>query len=188
MRQRFLHTVSMLYAQYGIKGVTMTQLASSLGISKKTLYNEFGDKERLLDLCIQNEVDQLNRRMDEQEKEATNTVECFFSICFELFDYFSSYSPAFYKDVKRYVEAHFLLIEFLTDLKKRFANFFQQGIHDGLFLPEGNYDLLSVVFAKYIGPAETRPSWSLLATCLRGVCTKQGIKELERVQQNYPIF
>ena len=187
-RQRILHTVSMLFTCYGIKGMTMAQVATSLGISKKTLYQEFGDKEQLLNLCIQNELEALNRTMDELENDATSTLELIFTTSYELFEYFSAYCATFYKDIKMYPEVHYQLIELLADLKGRFTVFFQKGMDDGLFLLDGNYDSLSVVFARYLGPVESRPPFGILITCLRGICTKQGLEELERLKLSYPIF
>ena len=51
-KDKILRTTVKLYAHYGIKGVSMSQIAGALQISKKTLYAEFGNKEDLLSACI----------------------------------------------------------------------------------------------------------------------------------------
>ena len=40
------------FATKGIKGVTMDDIAMGLGISKRTLYEMFEDKEELLIACM----------------------------------------------------------------------------------------------------------------------------------------
>ena len=43
-----LEQVVRLYHRYGIKSVTMDEVAKQLGISKKTIYDFFSDKEDLV--------------------------------------------------------------------------------------------------------------------------------------------
>ena len=50
---RVLHKADELFRTYGIRSVTMDDIAKALGISKKTLYQSYSDK----DLLIQDTVD-----------------------------------------------------------------------------------------------------------------------------------
>jgi AcrR family transcriptional regulator len=43
-----LEKVSLLYRRYGIKSITMDDVAKELGISKKTLYQHVSDKTDLV--------------------------------------------------------------------------------------------------------------------------------------------
>jgi AcrR family transcriptional regulator len=45
--QDILEKVSLLYRKYGIKSITMDDVAKELGISKKTLYQYVSDKKDL---------------------------------------------------------------------------------------------------------------------------------------------
>ena len=45
LKERIIKEAGALFYQYGIKSVSMDDLASSLGISKRTLYENFKDKE-----------------------------------------------------------------------------------------------------------------------------------------------
>jgi len=47
-QKRILLKVSELYTKYGIKSITMDDVARELGISKKTLYQFVSDKNELL--------------------------------------------------------------------------------------------------------------------------------------------
>lgn len=62
--KRILEKVHCLYAKYGIKSVTMNDVAKELGISKKTLYNCVKDKsdlvEKVLDLEFSNRAGEMN--------------------------------------------------------------------------------------------------------------------------------
>jgi AcrR family transcriptional regulator len=52
-----LEQVGKLYRRYGIKSVTMDDVARELGISKKTLYQHFRDKEDLVRKVMLNEYE-----------------------------------------------------------------------------------------------------------------------------------
>ena len=47
-KERIIEGAADLFKTYGIKSVTMDYLASHLGISKRTIYEVFSDKDELL--------------------------------------------------------------------------------------------------------------------------------------------
>jgi TetR/AcrR family transcriptional regulator, cholesterol catabolism regulator len=77
-KQNILKNVGHLYLKYGIKGVTMDDVATEFGISKKTLYEYFKDKEGLvgqvIDYYLKNPVFILNRENSE------NAIERYFGL------------------------------------------------------------------------------------------------------------
>ena len=55
--KNILLKVRELYTKYGIKSITMDDVATELGISKKTLYQYVTDKDDLVGKFIDNEID-----------------------------------------------------------------------------------------------------------------------------------
>jgi len=51
--EKILEKVSVLYRRYGIKSVTMDDVAHQLGISKKTLYQYVNDKTELVEKVVE---------------------------------------------------------------------------------------------------------------------------------------
>ena len=49
MREKILLGASDLFLNYGFKSVTMDDIANTLGISKKTIYQHFDNKTKLVD-------------------------------------------------------------------------------------------------------------------------------------------
>ena len=47
-RQKIIETAALMFRTYGIRAVTMDMLANELGISKRTIYEKFRDKDELL--------------------------------------------------------------------------------------------------------------------------------------------
>ena len=52
LRERIKQKADELYRRYGVKSVTMDEIASQLGVSKKTIYQCFSDKNDLVDEVI----------------------------------------------------------------------------------------------------------------------------------------
>lgn len=48
LRNRIIDKAAVLFTRHGIKSVTMDYIASQMGISKRTLYENFKDKDQLL--------------------------------------------------------------------------------------------------------------------------------------------
>lgn len=58
MEQRIVEKAQELFFRYGLKSVTMDDIASNLGASKKTIYLYFKDKDHLVDAVVQREIEQ----------------------------------------------------------------------------------------------------------------------------------
>ena len=58
MEQRIVEKAQELFFRYGLKSVTMDDIASNLGASKKTIYQYFKDKDHLVDAVVQREIEQ----------------------------------------------------------------------------------------------------------------------------------
>lgn len=53
VKERILETALKMFRTYGVKGVTMFDIARDCGISKKTVYEHFADKQALIDEGMQ---------------------------------------------------------------------------------------------------------------------------------------
>ena len=56
--QEITHQVAELFRDFGIKSLTMDDISSALGISKKTLYKYVSDKNDLVNKVISSSIEQ----------------------------------------------------------------------------------------------------------------------------------
>ena len=61
-KDRILEKAHDLFMQYGIRSITMDEIAAQLGISKKTIYQFFTDKDAMVEAVV-NEV--INRNEED---------------------------------------------------------------------------------------------------------------------------
>ena len=58
-----------LFTDYGYKKVSMEEIASKAGVTKKTIYNYFHDKEELFEYFIKEELEKMAEVFEENLKE-----------------------------------------------------------------------------------------------------------------------
>ena len=65
-KRRIVETASQLFNSRGLRGVTMDDIANTLHISKRTLYETFANKEELLAEClmmVHDEIEEHHKRI-----------------------------------------------------------------------------------------------------------------------------
>ena len=75
IKEQIINTAFDLFSQYGIKSVSMDDVAKAAGISKRTLYESFEDKETLLIEGIDHNSESLGQYLTGLEKEPFNALE-----------------------------------------------------------------------------------------------------------------
>jgi len=101
-RQRILEEAAIMFRTYGIRAVTMDMLASQMGISKRTIYEVFKDKDELLKGVLKWMVNKQRNLIDKILNESENIIEAIFKILDIMTEHFRNMSPAFRLDMKRF--------------------------------------------------------------------------------------
>ena len=100
--KNILSKVFLLYQKYGVKSVTMDDIAKELGISKKTLYNYVKDKrelvEKIADMKVQLSID----HQKHMKGSKLNAVEELLFVYKFLDNQLKSHNPSMMFDLKKY--------------------------------------------------------------------------------------
>lgn len=99
---KILEQVRKLYQRYGIKSVTMDDVAQNLGISKKTLYEYFSDKEDLVANVLLMEHDDRCCMLSEIESKHMNAIEELFEVYKMIHGFFRDFNPSMEYDIRKY--------------------------------------------------------------------------------------
>lgn len=93
-----------LFMKNGLRSVTMDDIAKHLGISKKTIYQHFKDKEEIIIQSTSVVFDIENRMMREIENEADNAVEELYNLTLCLRERIKNTSTTALYDMKKYYQ------------------------------------------------------------------------------------
>lgn len=102
LKDRIVKESFTLFALNGIKSVTMDEIARTVGISKRTLYESFGDKEALVLACV---VEMEQCRSSERDAflaTSPNIMDLFFIFLEHVHSDMKDFNRNFVRDMKRY--------------------------------------------------------------------------------------
>jgi len=102
VKERIVVEAGMLFGKYGIRTMTMDSLAEELGISKRTIYERFKDKDTLLLEVIRYYKNLTQEEAHRLIDQSDNAIEALFRIIKMTIDQMTRMSPAFFHDFKKY--------------------------------------------------------------------------------------
>jgi TetR/AcrR family transcriptional regulator, cholesterol catabolism regulator len=134
-----------LIMKYGVRSVSMDDIANALGISKKTIYQYFVDKDELVDAIIEHTLRDNQEKCTQHRSKAQNAVEEVYKAKELLREMFSDMNPSVLYDLQKYHPKAFARFlkhknDFLFGLLK--TNL-EKGIAEELYRPEINVDILT---------------------------------------------
>lgn len=191
LKKRILETAMSLFAENGIKAVKMDDISNALSISKRTLYEVYGDKEHLLFEGVREYHKQRREQMSRVAQDCTNVMDIIIKIYEMKVDEFSVTNPTFYSDLEKYPDIlRYFELE-SRDTNTQFNDFMSRGVSEGYFRDDVNFDLIAHMFdalGKYIMSEQLYKQYTmeeiftnLVFVSLRGFCTSEGVRVLDSV-------
>lgn len=185
---RIISGAAELFRRYGIKAVTMDTIAQHLGISKRTIYERFQDKDELLFAVLSSMIAMQKDRIERIMNSSPNVIEAFFTMVRMGRDHAASMNPLIGSDLRKYHSA------VLKRLRESSGNpdyegagkMLAKGIEEGLIRDDINTDIVSRCFTglgamtgdENIFPSEKYLQADLIKNTiihyLRGICTDRG--------------
>ncbi|MCX6285013.1 MAG: TetR/AcrR family transcriptional regulator [Bacteroidetes bacterium] len=143
--QSILCQVSKLYHRYGIKSVTMDDVARHLCISKKTLYEYFEDKKDLVNQVLLTEHSDNCKLFDEILNLKFNAIAELFEIYKSIKRMIQDYNPSMDYDIRKYYPDLFMRIREVRR-KSMFENTLRnmvKGKKEGLYRKDLNAEVIA---------------------------------------------
>ena len=134
-----------LFLRYGIRSVSMDDIAAQLGMSKKTIYQYFADKNELVMEVMEEEIVAMKTECLQDSQQATNAVDEIFIMVDRITEQFRNMNPVIIYDLEKFhVRAYQRFLEyrnkFLLDIIRKNLEW---GVKDGLYRPEIDVELLA---------------------------------------------
>ncbi len=100
--ERIIVESGILFGKYGIRSMTMDSLAEKMGISKRTIYERFKDKDTLLLEVIKYYKKQSTEQAHQILDESDNAIEAMFRIMKMTISQIEQMNPVFFNDFRKY--------------------------------------------------------------------------------------
>ncbi len=197
MKENVLQTATEMFLNLGFKSVTMDDIAQKLGISKKTIYTHFPNKNKLVEATTFNLFDTICEGIDKIIDEQHNPIEEVFRIKrFIIQKVKDERSPSIYQLKKYYTKVHNALMQKQFEMMQTcVADNINKGIAEGYFRKDLDVDLMTRIYfvgISGIKDGDTFPTEQFdmnylfenyIEYHIRGIATKKGIEILEQTKQ-----
>lgn len=183
-----------LFLERGLKAVSMDDIAKAVGISKRTLYENFNSKDELLSDCIKSMEASRKEKLSNVCKDAKDVIDILVAVSKNMAVNLNKISPLFLQDLNLY---HFRLANDLFNKHRDeqmngIKQMITKGKNEGLFIKDIDENLISEIISssqraympiissgKY--PYEKIFKHTILSF-IRGIATERG---RQRIDEEY---
>jgi AcrR family transcriptional regulator len=145
MEQRILNKARELFFAFGIRSVTMDDIAREMGVSKKTIYQCYRDKNAIVEDVINSLVKEHGSKVDEFYRNAENAIHEVILQTQTIAGIIQSIKPGVFFELQKYFPETWRLIEGHRSecILKGIENNLNRGIAEGLYRSDLNIGMIS---------------------------------------------
>jgi AcrR family transcriptional regulator len=193
-KERILEKATDLFMRYGIRSITMDEIAAQLGISKKTIYQYFTDKDAMVEAVVNDEMKRNEEECRDYCLTADNAVHEIFLAMDSFEEMLKTMNPQLIHDLEKHHPAAFKRLkqykyQFLyTTIKENL----ERGTKEDIYRTDLNTDLttrhrIESAFMPFNQEAFPQNKYPMNQTCkelailfLHSICNTTGKKLIEK--------
>lgn len=197
MVDKILDKATELFMRNGFKIVTMDDIANTMGISKKTIYQHYENKNVLVESSAKKIVENIIAEIDEIYSELLNPIEEILLVRNKVAKFLSDEKAAGIQQLKKYYpEIHYKLKNRQDDkLLSCVSRNLERGIDLGLYRENLDVNFITKIYHNSMGfimdTDEFHPTplsfldyqAKYIEYHIRGIGTEKGIKLLNELKQ-----
>jgi len=144
-KEQILKGTLEMFLKYGIKSITMDDISRALGVSKKTIYLYYEDKDVLVCECVKAFTNFQKITLSKISEEAKDSVEELIRMSDFMKSNVCNINPALIYDIKKYhTKAWAIFIDYKREfVEKSIENTLTRGKSEGFFRPNLNTKILA---------------------------------------------
>jgi len=192
MKEKILQKALEQFLQFGTREISNVKLVEMLGVSTKTLYKYFKNKEELLEQALYLYHDQQYGYLDSLSHDK-NGACCFFDIWHYALETEYHVNHKFFEDLHHYYPELARKVETAIDAKfrEKFLQIIQNGINDGSFqkdiIPMVVLDTIFLIHASIVRTEKFKEyqlsSFEIFSNTIviyiKGLCSEEGLSLLQ---------
>jgi len=194
MREKILLGATDLFLNYGFKSVTMDDIANALGVSKKTIYQHFDNKTKLVEATTLNLFDSIACGIDHICSLEKNPIEEIYSIKRFVMEHLKDEKSSPQYQLQKYYPKIFntLKSKQFEVMQTCVVDNLNKGINQGLYRDSINVEFIARIYFNSMIAIKDKDLFPLkkfsmnmlmsnyLEYHLRGICTPKGLDILNQ--------
>lgn len=199
-REKLLKGAEDLFLKYGLRSVSMDDIARHLGISKKTIYQHFADKDEVVATVTKSHTNNLRQKFENIAAESKNAVEELVKISVCIKETMRNMNPSLLFDMQKYHQRAWTewLAFKMKFIRQNVVRSVSQGIAEGYFREDIHIDILTTMrleqvqmaFDHTVFPRDkfslTEVQAQLFDHFMYGLFTDKGRKLYQKYKQQNP--
>lgn len=198
-KRELILSATEIYMRYGIKSMTMDEMARQLGVSKKTLYQFVKDKNDLVEQCLLLQHEEEQKMIAEIVSETDNAIEQMLHISRVIIEELRNIHPSIFFDLAKYHPSAMKMIEGHKDqfICGCITENLVVGIKQGFYRKNLNPEVISAIYVGMIdmlmqdkiSNIKLRPDEiysELFRYHIRGIASEKGLEFLSKLVKNDP--
>jgi len=196
-KERILLKAHELFNRYGIRSVSMDDIAAQLGMSKKTLYQYYTDKDELVSAVFTSVMESNRLQCMQDHKQSENALHEIFMAYDMMQQMFANMNPSILYDMQKYHPATYKKYQEYKNgfLYQMLRSNIERGIKEELYRSDIDIDVLTRyrIYSIMLGfDTEVFPNnrtgllhieQQLLEIFLYGLATAKGQKLIQKYKQ-----
>ncbi|MEQ9289840.1 MAG: TetR/AcrR family transcriptional regulator [Cyclobacteriaceae bacterium] len=143
--ENILFKAGELFHKYGIRSISMDEIARELGISKKTIYQYFKDKDDIVYQVIQRKIETEKIEFDAVYEASEDAIDELIRLSHCLRNNLNKINPSLLFDIQKYHPRSWdLWIDFKNNfIKNNVLKSIERGKEEGFFRPQIDAEILA---------------------------------------------
>ncbi len=149
---KYLVEIMQQFMKYGIRSVTMDDISKNLGISKKTLYKNFKDKDEIVSTLMQMDINLEMEMLCSLVECSENAIEETYSFSKVLTEKLKAVNPSMIYDLEKYHPQAWKLFEThkRIDVYGCIKSNLERGIEEGFYQEHINPEIVARIYSEKI--------------------------------------
>jgi len=145
--EQILKGAEELFFRYGIKGITMDDVAKHLSVSKRTIYEKFPNKDAIIEILLKQHFDKHLEEFKKYRHSSSDAIEEIFMMLQPVKELFNAINPRLLFDLKKFhPQAWEEFQKFKkTALRETLVTNMKRGIKEGLYRDDINISILATL-------------------------------------------
>lgn len=155
----FLSKTAQLFIENGAKSVTMDEIAKEFGISKKTLYQKYRNKEELLEEVLKHKLQEVIDRLQYLDDNVENAVERMICRDEEIDKVSHSNNNILIRQLLKYypVIFHKHMLNFSSKCSEVLVHNIEKGRKQGFYREDFNAEMYAKIFFQLVMSYDSSP-------------------------------
>ena len=194
IKDRIIQEASQLFMKFGIRNITMDHIAENLGVSKRTIYENFKDKDELLNLCLESGMKKQKKRYKETIKNSVNIIEAILTFIRNSVNALNIINPVFFSDLQKYYPSQwnkYIEVNNSQNLDKT-IQLLKMGVEEGFFRKCINLEIVGKLILEQFNLLNNQDIFpedryskvevfeNIAINFTRGIATTKGLSYLEK--------